>query len=475
LIGHDVTLAQIFEVARNITASYAQAGYALSFALVPAQEIDKAAGVARIDVVEGYVGDIRFEGGPPTLPDVVQSFGDRIKNSRPLKTAILERLLLLMNDLPGYSANAVFDRIVDGPKGATRLVVKLMHQPVLAAAEVDNRGSKAFGPWQTSANLTLNSLLGQGEAIMLRGLRALNSNQLSAGIAKVSAPIGSNGLTLSLTGTYSDAHPGSAALSTLNFTSSGWTVSGQLNYPLLRSRAQSVWIWAGAGGKWLHSDLLSAPNSRDHIYAVQAGATWNERGAEGVTAADATLSQGLKIFDATTASSLLRSRQAGNGVYTSLNANLTRLQQVTQTSSGEVDLFAAVSGQIASRGLLAPEQCGYGGAEFGRGFDSNEIVGDHCVMGSVELRFAPVLGERFAALNQAQIFAVADAGEVWNSGTLGFGDKRSEGGASVGAGLRFQLITHVNASIEYDQPVGRPVALEGNRNERIFIQLGIQN
>jgi len=26
-----------------------------------------------------------------------------------------------------------------------------------------------------------------------------------------------------------------------------------------------------------------------------------------------------------------------------------------------------------------------------------------------------------------------------------------------------------------DQPVGRPVALEGNRNGRIFIQLGIQN
>ena len=476
LIGHDVTLAQIFDSARRITAAYAQAGYALSFALVPAQKIDKAAGIVRIDVVEGYVAEVRFAGDAGALPPALRAFSRNITESRPLKTSVLERFLLLMNDLPGTTANAVFERMDKAPKGATRLVVKLAHQPVIASVEVDNRGSRAFGPWQVGANATLNSLLGQGESIALRGLRALNSNQLTAGVARITLPLDGDGLSFSATTTYSDAHPGSASLAALHFASSGWTASGQLNMPLLRSRAQSLWLWAGFSGKWLSSDLAATPNSRDKIYAAEAGATWAERDETGLTSADITLAQGLDSFGATTASSPLRSRQAGSGEFTSLSFDASRLQRLSDTSAGAFDLFAAISGQIASRGLLSPNQCGYGGAAFGRGFDSNEIVGDQCVMGSLELRFAPQFGGALGGIaDGVQFFATADAGEVRNLGALGHGDKRNESGESVGAGLRFRLLEHVSMSVEYDKPLGRPVALEGNRDGRVFFQLVLAN
>lgn len=476
LIGHDVTLAQIFDSARQITASYAKAGYALSFALVPAQKVDKATGVVRIDVIEGYVAEVRFEGDTGSVPPALRAFGHNITQSRPLKTAALERFLLLMNDLPGYTANAVFERMDKAPKGATRLVVKLAHQPVIASVEVDNRGSNAFGPWQVGANVTLNSLLGEGESIALRGLRALNSNQLTAGVAKIALPLNGDGLSFSATTTYSNAHPGSVSLAALHFASSGWTASGQINAALVRNRSQSLWLWAGLSGKWLRSDLAATPNSRDKIYALETGVTWTERDDTGLTAVDLTMARGLDVFGATTVSSLLRSRQAGSGVFTTGSFDASRLQRLTDTSAGAFDLFATVSGQIASRGLLSPSQCGYGGAAFGRGFDNNEIVGDQCVMGSLELRFTPQLGGALAGVaDGVQVFATADAGKVRNLGTLGYGDKRSESAESIGGGLRFRLLDHVAMSMEYDKPLGHTVALEGSSNGRIFLQLTLAN
>ena len=370
--------------------------------------------------------------------------------------------------------SGVFDRIANAPKGDTRLIVKVAHKPVDASGEVDNRGSKAFGPWQAGITASLNSMLGQGESIMIHGLRALNGNQLSAVVGRVSLPVSDNGLALSLTTTYSDGHPGSAALSALHFASNGWTVSAQLNYPLLRSRAESLWLWGGVSGKWLSSALAATPNSRDHIYELQGGATWNERDDHGLTTADATLTQGLDIFDATTPADLLRSRLAGSGVFTSLSGTITRLEPLDQTAWGDLDFYAAAMGQVASRGLLSAEQCGYGGTTFGRGFDANEIVGDHCLLGSAELRLTPSFGD-IGAVSGVQLFAVADAGEVWNTGTLGFGDKRNDGGASLGLGVRFGLLEHVNGSLEYDQPLGHRVALEANRAGRLFFQVGISN
>jgi hemolysin activation/secretion protein len=311
---------------------------------------------------------------------------------------------------------------------------------------------------------------------MLHGIRALNANQLSAGVAHASMPLGTDGLTLSLTTTYSDGHPGSAALSALHFASNGWTSTLQLNYPLLRGREESLWVWGGVSGKWLKSALAATPNSRDHLYELLAGATWNERDSDGLTSADATLTQGLDAFGATT-SSPLRSRAAGSGAFTSLAATITRLQSLSQTSIGEFDLYGLLSGQAASRGLLASEQCGFGGATFGRAFDANEIVGDHCLMGSVELRLTPDVDKSFAGgvLDSAQFFLLADGGKVWNTGTLGFGDKRTEDGASLGVGLRLRLLDHVNGSVEYDQPVGHRVALENNRSGRVFVQLSVAN
>src|SRR5690606_20332695 len=107
--GLEVTLADVFELVNGITRRYAEAGYALSIAVLPAQRIE--GGVVTIAVVEGFIDEIHFTGD--ALVDehgvdsrYIRGYAERLRASRPLRTADLERYLLLINDLPGVTARA---------------------------------------------------------------------------------------------------------------------------------------------------------------------------------------------------------------------------------------------------------------------------------------------------------------------------------------------------------------------------------
>ena len=89
-LGQTISVEKLYEIVNSISARYAQAGYALSFALLPEQDITE--GRVKIAVVEGFVDDVVVEGAPATggglslghqLQDQIRS----IKASKPLKSA----------------------------------------------------------------------------------------------------------------------------------------------------------------------------------------------------------------------------------------------------------------------------------------------------------------------------------------------------------------------------------------------------
>ena len=90
LIGQKIKLARIFGVANEITKAYAAAGYALSLAYVPAQEIGED-GAVRIRVTEGYVAELSFSEGSEALNPRQLRQLEVLKAERPLTVAALER------------------------------------------------------------------------------------------------------------------------------------------------------------------------------------------------------------------------------------------------------------------------------------------------------------------------------------------------------------------------------------------------
>lgn len=155
-VGEQVSLATMFAVANAITNHYAKAGYALSLAYLPAQEIDSA-GRLRLLVVEGSVDEILYNGDVDALSDRVKRQIEKIKAESPLTVATMERYLLLANDTPGLTVTTTLARADEGA-GKIKLLVDVKHTALKGFAGVSNRGSKALGPLMGDVGIVYNKL-----------------------------------------------------------------------------------------------------------------------------------------------------------------------------------------------------------------------------------------------------------------------------------------------------------------------------
>ena len=153
LLGREVSLAEIYEVSAKITRAYSEAGYPLSVAVIPAQEI--VDGVVRIIVIEGFVSAIEITGDPGKASGFLRKHGEKLRQERPLTAASLERYLLLANDIPGLEVRAVFDQAPD-VNGGVKLILDARRDRFSGDLSINNRGSIALGRPRFVAQLAEN-------------------------------------------------------------------------------------------------------------------------------------------------------------------------------------------------------------------------------------------------------------------------------------------------------------------------------
>jgi len=464
LIGKNVTLADVFAVAEAITKAYSDAGYPLSLAFVPAQEIKN--GRVRIQIVEGYVAQVEISGNAGASGRLLKAYGEKIKSARPLTKAVLERYLLLANELPGLSVHAVFDRGEEGV-GGVKLILVTTYKATDAGVSVNNRGSRAVGPQRMALDFTEFGNLTGRETIRLNLVKTLKPRELSYFYAGIETLLGLNGTKLGLIGTVSHARPGLDSLVALGFRSVGHTATLELSHPFVRSRAFDLELKASFEADDLRSYFGVTPHSHDKMRVLRGDAHFDfPDSSGGLNDIDVLVSRGLKAFGATADSDPLKSRPNGSSSVTTLAIVARPSRPLTKA----VDLTVSFRAQAASRVLLASEQCGYGGSHFGRGFDSYEISGENCASGLIELRYKlPLSSDEFSVRS----YGFYDAGVVRAKGTLLPGEKRQETGQSIGAGLRYQIMGHIKGTLEYAQPLTRDVGLEGNRDARVFFSINL--
>src|SRR5205085_654253 len=162
-LGKRVSLDALADIAVKIGDLYREAGYHLSRAIVPPQDI--RAGLVRVKVIEGSITEVALKGDADRFG--VRPMLNPVLAERPLRLATLERQLLLINDRPDV-------RIVDSAleeigvaTGNFRLVVGLKTWPVYTSFGLDNLGSSTVGPWQSYATGAFNSYLLPGDTMMV--------------------------------------------------------------------------------------------------------------------------------------------------------------------------------------------------------------------------------------------------------------------------------------------------------------------
>ncbi|MEG8038621.1 POTRA domain-containing protein [Sphingomonas sp. LR60] len=272
LLGREITLTDAFRLADAITARYRSDDYVLSRVIVPAQRVED--GVLRLQVVEGFVSKVEVQG---KASRVLRRYADALVASRPLRGKVLERYLLLMNDLAGVDARAVLAPAPD-VAGGSLVTIVATHKAIDAYAGMDNHGSRYIGPIQYYGGVATNDALGLGERIALNYAGAAPASELQYVNGQIDLPLGGDGLLLTTSAGYSHSRPG-FVLKPLNARADGTTLGARLGYPLLRSRAQTVRV--GLAFHYLDSRTVIndapdlTPSSYDRIRALRLNASYD--------------------------------------------------------------------------------------------------------------------------------------------------------------------------------------------------------
>jgi hemolysin activation/secretion protein len=477
LLGRTVSLADIYGVAEAITARYRADGYILSRAVVPAQHIEggTGAGVIHIRVVEGYIDHVRFRGGRTGA--AARRYADHITASRPLKAAVLERYLLLINDLPGVAARGVLSPAT-GMLGGSDLTVEVERKALDAMVELDNRGTKYSGPLQLTAQAGRNDPFGLSDHLGAQFITTpADDGELRYGAIDYEVPIGGDGTKLAITAAANEGHPGFTLQSDLLETATrGQTVTLRLSHPFIRSRIRNLiadvsftYANSSVDQNALPSGTRLVSSYSDRVRAFRAGLSYDTTdsltgaGWQGRDFARVELSQGVSILHASPDGAIVDvSRPGGKSEFTKVTLDASRLLSLAKITSG-LGLLTAVSAQWSfGESLLASEQFGVGGGQFGRGYDPSEITGDCGAAAKLELQYtvplARVVGSAASRLPGLQLFGFGDTGVVQDRDPHLLDEvHRSRSLTSTGFGLRSDW-KRFAASLELDKPLTREVA-----------------
>ena len=454
LIGKPITLAEAFGIAASISARYREAGFILSQAIIPAQDI-RTVGVAvlRIEVIEGFIDKISVTGLPEAklLP-----YLEPVRRERPLRLATLERSLLLIGELAGVSAQA--NLRPSATPGASDLEVVASLKRTEFSLSLHNRSTPAQGRVRFEASAEVHDAIADFDRHNLRWVTA-GSKRLNLLAYSGDVPLGGNGLKLQLGASASRSEP-DTDIAFSNIDTRSTNVSLGLAYPLLRSRQSNLSLRGGFNGYNNTADIAGSRASEDRIRALRFGLTgdyadnWG-----GISLIDLEWSKGL--------SSLGAVKEGDPGVdanpqFSKLTAYAARLQSL----GGNWSALLAGTAQTSKDKLPTAEQLGLGGETFLRAFDPSEVIGEKGAAVKLEVRYD--LGIAGFA---STVYVYGDGGSVKRQ--QADGGYASTSLSSAGIGVRVSGPRRTRGYLEVAKPGRRDVISEGNRDVRVFAGIGI--
>jgi hemolysin activation/secretion protein len=460
LIGKMVTLADIANVAAKIQDKYAQDGYGLTRAFVPPQRVKGGHFIIR--VVEGYISAVSVQSKDKDVAARVKHFVESVTTERPVRIPTVEEALLRANDLPGVSLQSVL-RPAPGELGAADLSIDAKEKPIEASLGFDNRGSRYIGPLELYGNVNFNDWLGLGEQFGIGYSTTPNDFKEEKAVTFTYVQPITSRLDVLFNAYYTTGKPG-YTLATLNVVPNSLVIGPRVSYSIERSRHENISLDAGFTVHEESADVENMPFYKDHYRTIDLRGTYSQAGfLDGLSSITGDISKGLRIFGASYPGEPNLSRADGRSDFTKLTVDARRVQELPWNFS----FLVAGYGQVSADPLLEGEEFGLGGPQIVRGYDPSDVVGDHGIAGTFELRFDHRVALNFIRSTQYYIFY--DKGEVWKiHGPTNQGEIET----SIGGGVRIVLENELSANVEIAQPIGRaPSADMGKRPTMVYFTI----
>ena len=435
-LGRPLDPADLRALTRDIADAARRRGFGLATAWIPQQSL--IAGILTVHIEEGRIDAVEVEG--PHRAAVERRLAPLV-TGRPVRTAELERHLLLAGDLAGASLGRA--RLLRRD-GRNILFVSSAFDRVRGRASLDNGGTGSLGPVRATLGFDLGGLLIGGDRLSFGGvLTPAQPREYQYAEVAYSVPVGRNGTEVTLRGGIGHSAAG-GRLRPEKLRGNSAEAGADVTHPILRSRDASLWASIGFTLRDSHLERAGVPERDDRVVSAYASLFANARAGEGRVRVRLSYVRGLDVLGATRHGAPLASRDDAGGVFSKAEFWIQHDRPLGRGFS----LDARAFGQFASRPLLASEEMGLGGRQFLRAFDYWEVAGDRGAAAVVELRY-DLRDSLPNPLRRAQFYLYADAGRVTNlRGGLGGGTL-----ASAGGGVRVWLRNGFDAGVEIGVPL----------------------
>lgn len=252
-IGQSVDLAGLQEIANGVTLHYRAAGYPFARAYLPRQDVSN--GVITMNIVEGRYSEVAatIEKSGVQAPDrEAQAYLSSLKKGEVISAAEIERIALIMNDLPGYTAVPI---IRPGAEvGGGDLEMRLVQsQRTRASIGVDNYGSRYTGLYRARADVARAHNLVLGDELRVTGLLTDGDTGLVA--LGYALPLMPNGLRLDLSAVHSSYELSGDWMTGAGFKGKADILGATVSYPLVRSQKLNLTLSGGLQDKRYKNEI----------------------------------------------------------------------------------------------------------------------------------------------------------------------------------------------------------------------------
>ena len=443
--GTMISLSDLYAFSDRITQYYREQGYALSFALVPAQEITD--GVVRIEILEGRIDELIIR--EENLSDLVRghildAFG-RFAAKGLTRTEDLEEFLLSLNNYPGITAKGVI-RPGSQPESSA-LVLEVEQRRQTASLGYQNYLSESLGRDVFLSDIAwLGQWTGRDEA-RLSVRQAPDPKTYNSVSFDYSSYIDHTDLEAYIRLSHSETKPEKGALADLDFTSSAYSQEIGLRAPLWQTRKSSLFAGAAVRVNNSQSRNGATPSSTDQVRSVTGYADYELDLADGAShLLRFEIERGAKFFQARA-----DSREGAELEHTILRLSERYRQPLRFLPVGQVDATVRVMGQITmtDKPIFANSECSFGGRGFGIGLDAGTLSGEECLLVSAQLNWQrPLVGFAILPPSLFTLFTRFDAGTVRQKGPLAAGEARQQEAMSAAIGAQFVMTSGMTVNIE---------------------------
>lgn len=463
--GSELTLSELRGMAAKIADHYRRNGYFMAQAYLPAQDI-KDDGAVTIAVIEGRYGSVTLRNQSNLRDSLANGLLEGLNTGDPIAIGPLENRLLLLSDIPGVNVTST---LAPGASvGTSDLIVDVTPgQRVTGSVEADNHGNRYTGEYRIGATVNLNNPTGNGDVASLRVLTS--GDGLKYGRASYQIQLGK--ATVGVAYTALEYRLG-REFESLQAHGTVRIASIYGSYPLMRSRNTNHYALLAFDHKTFRDEIDSTvpPSVTDKkAKVVMAGLYGNHRdnlGAGGLTSYSITGSFGELDIETPAALAADAATAQTNGNYGKLGFSLARVQIVTD----RISLYAAVSGQLASKNLDISEKMALGGPYAVRAYPVGEGYADEGYVATLEARLLlPKFVE--SVPGQFHLIGFVDTGSVHLNKDPWTAEDNTRTLSGVGIGLTWADYNNFAVRAYWAHKLGRGVATSApDKSGRFWIQ-----